>query len=114
MTSTNPCNARSVREIRSGRQSARIVPKPCAAAANERGEAAANDRQRAMTWAQRLKRVFAIDIETCRQCGGRLRVIASIEAPAVIERILEHLGRDAGSVDPAHPSRAPPKGDRSR
>jgi hypothetical protein len=25
---------------------------------------------------------------------------------------LEHLGRDAGSVDPAHPSRAPPKGDR--
>lgn len=30
------------------------------------------------------------------------------------QRILEHLGRDAGSVDPAHPSRAPPKGDRSR
>jgi hypothetical protein len=26
--------------------------------------------------------VFAIDIETCRQCGGRLRVIASIEQPA--------------------------------
>jgi hypothetical protein len=38
----------------------------------------------AMTWAQRLKRVFAIDIETCRRCGGRLRVIASIEDPAVI------------------------------
>ena len=65
-----------------------------------------------MSWAQRLKRVFAIDIETCRQCGGHLRVIASIEAPAVIERILEHLGRDAESVDPTHPSRAPPKGDR--
>jgi len=61
---------------------------------------------------QRLRRVFAIDIETCRKCGGRLRVIASIEAPAVIERILEHLGRDAGSIDPAHPSRAPPMGDR--
>jgi len=61
---------------------------------------------------RRLRRVFAIDIGTCRQCGGRLRVIARIEAPAVIERILEHLGRDAGSVDPAHPSRAPPKGDR--
>jgi hypothetical protein len=53
--------------------------------------------------------VFAIDIETCRQCGGRLRVIASIDAPAVIERILEHLGRDAESVDPAHPCRAPPE-----
>ena len=65
-----------------------------------------------MSWAQRLKRVFAIDIETRQQCGGHLRVIASIEAPAVIERILEYLGRDAGCVDPAHPSRAPPKGDR--
>ncbi|MGB5410904.1 MAG: hypothetical protein WBN09_05210 [Woeseiaceae bacterium] len=43
--------------------------------------------------------------------GGRLRVIASIEEPAVIERILEHLGHTAEPVDPAHPSRAPPKGD---
>lgn len=66
-----------------------------------------------MTSAQRLKPVFAIDIETCRQCGGHLRAIATIGAPAVIERILEHLGRDAGSDDPAHPSHAPPTGDRS-
>jgi hypothetical protein len=51
--------------------------------------------------------VFAIDIEICRGCGGRLRVIASIEAPAVIERILEHFGRDAEFVDPAYPCRAP-------
>ena len=92
---------------------ARIVPGTGAATANERGEAAATDRQRAMSWAQRLRRVFAIDIETCRQCGGKLRVIASIEAPAVIERILEHLGRDAGSVDSAHPGRAPPARDTS-
>jgi hypothetical protein len=63
------------------RDRARIVPKACAAAGSERGEAAATGRQRAMTWAQRLKRVFAIEIETCRQCGGRLRVIASIDAP---------------------------------
>jgi hypothetical protein len=40
-------------------------------------------------------------------------VIASIEAPAVIERILEHLGCDAEAVDPAHPSRAPPQGEQS-
>ena len=33
-----------------------------AAAANERGEAWATDRQRALTWARRLKRVFAIEI----------------------------------------------------
>jgi hypothetical protein len=90
---------------------ARVVPKARAAAekSDERGEASATDRQRALTWAQRLKRVFAIDIEFCRRCGGRLRVIASIEDPAVIERILKHLGGgDGESADPAHPSRAPP------
>jgi hypothetical protein len=42
-----------------------------------------------------------------------VRVIASIEDPAVIERIVQHLGRDADSVDPAHPSRAPPQADLS-
>ena len=31
-----------------------------------------------MTPMQRLKRVFAIDIETCPKCGGELRVIACI------------------------------------
>jgi hypothetical protein len=53
--------------------------------------------------------LFAIDIETCRQCGGRLRVVASIEEPALIARILGHLGRAADAADPAHPSRAPPE-----
>ena len=43
---------------------------------------------------------------------GKLRVIASIEEPAAIERILEHLGHDAESVDPGHASRAPPEHDR--
>ena len=44
-----------------------------------------------MTWAQRLKRVFNIDIETCRECGGAVKVIACIEDPVVIQRILNHL-----------------------
>jgi hypothetical protein len=79
---------------------ARIVPATRAAAANPaspHGAASAADCSPNLTWAQRLKRVFGIDLETCRQCGGRLRVIASIEQPALIERILGHLGRAAGS-----------------
>jgi hypothetical protein len=47
-----------------------------------------------MTWAQRLKRVFAIDIEKCEKCGGPVRIIASIEYPDVIQKILKHLGLD--------------------
>jgi len=42
------------------------------------------------SWARRLKRVFGIEIEQCARCGGRLKVIASIEEPELIERILAH------------------------
>ena len=44
-----------------------------------------------MTWAQRLKRVFNIDIETCGKCGGAVKVIACIEDPVMIRKILAHL-----------------------
>ena len=47
-----------------------------------------------MTWAQRLKRVFAIDIEKCEKCSGLVRINASIEDPDVIQKILQHLGLD--------------------
>ena len=42
--------------------------------------------------AKRLKRVFDIEIETCSECGGDVRVIACIEDPEVIQKILAHLG----------------------
>ena len=58
-----------------------------------------------LTWAQRFKRVFAIDIEKCEKCGGPVRIIASIEDPDVIQKILKHLGLD----QPADaPIRSPP------
>jgi hypothetical protein len=44
-----------------------------------------------MSWARLLKHAFDIDIERCTQCGGKLKVIAVIEEPTVIERILMHL-----------------------
>ena len=48
-----------------------------------------------MTWMQRLKRVFAIEIKTCHRCGGPLKVIASIEDRLLIDHILAHLQRRA-------------------
>ena len=48
-----------------------------------------------MTWMRRLKRVFGIDIETCARCGKKVKVMASIEAPAVIAPILRHLQQQA-------------------
>ena len=45
-----------------------------------------------MRWAQLLKRVFDIDIEHCTHCVCQLKLIAAIEEPAAIARILTHLG----------------------
>ena len=58
-----------------------------------------------MTWAQRLKRVFSIAIGKCEKCGGPVRIIASIEDPDVIQKILKHLGLDQDR-DPQN--RSPP------
>src|SRR5262249_21582084 len=47
-----------------------------------------------------LKRVFDIDIEHCPNCGDALKIIAAIEDPPVIIKILSHLGL---------PTRSPPR-----
>ena len=70
------------------------------------------ERRTAMSWAQRLKRVFGINIETCPACGGAVRIIACIEDAEVIEKILAHL--DANATEPETtrrpPCRASPQG----
>ena len=73
------------------------------------------ERHVAMSWAQRLKRVFNIDIdiEVCDRCGGSVKVIACIEDQDVIDSILAHLrekeqGRPTLSYLARH-SRAPPE-----
>jgi hypothetical protein len=53
-----------------------------------------------MTWMQRLKRVFNIDIETCDRCAGQVKIIACIEDPSVIERMLAHFKSTAPSTEP--------------
>ena len=71
------------------------------------------ERHVAMSWAQRLKRVFNIDIEVCGRCGGSVKVIACIEDQDIIDRILAHL-RDKDPTSSTlplliPPSRAPPE-----
>ena len=69
------------------------------------------ERRAAMTWAQRLKRVFGIDIETCTACGGAVRIIACIEDADVIEKILTHLDAQGAECEATRrpPCRAPPQ-----
>jgi len=70
--------------------------------------------RKAMTWAQRLKRVFNIDVSTCSECGGEARVIACIEDQAVIDKILDHLMKKGALPPPPEllpATRAPPDSD---
>jgi hypothetical protein len=66
------------------------------------------EKRASMTWAMRLKRVFDIDIETCSECGGDVSIIASIEDPAVIRKILAHLDAKGTHADLLSQCRAPP------
>ena len=47
------------------------------------------------SWARLVKRVFDIDLEQSPQCGGPLTIIAAIEDPPVIAKILTDLGLSA-------------------
>jgi hypothetical protein len=79
--------------------------------AEEGSEPPATPRHVAMSWARRLKRVFGVEIEACARCGGKLKIIASIEEPALMAKILAHLERTAPDQDQAElplGARAPP------
>jgi hypothetical protein len=59
-------------------------------------------------WAELMRRTFGYDVMACLECGGRMKLIAMIEDPAVIEKILDHLGLPTESPV-AKPARAPPE-----
>ena len=59
----------------------------------------AKQRSRNCSWAQLMKRVFAIDVLQCDRCGGVMRLMAAIHSPEATRKILDCLGL---------PSRPPP------
>ncbi len=62
-------------------------------------------RPKYRAWGELRRRAFDADVLACPRCGGRMILIATIEDPAVITRILTHLGlsRDSGAPDRARP-----------
>ena len=94
-----PWRARTPREAPSRGHSGRAGQRPYPSADHaEAPPAAALAR---LSWARLLKRVFDIDIEQCPHCGGPLTIIAAIVDPAVIAKILKHLGMSAGTAPSA-------------
>ncbi|MFI0609701.1 MAG: hypothetical protein ACH37Z_17640, partial [Anaerolineae bacterium] len=62
------------------------------------GEPANFSRADARRWAELIRRIYEVDPLVCPKCGGTMRMIALIQEPKVIDKILKHLrtkGRDA-------------------
>lgn len=66
-------------------------------------------RDRYLDWASLLKRVYGEDILACPNCGHRpMRIIAAIDDPPLVEKILAHLGLPS-ERPPIAPARSPPQ-----
>jgi hypothetical protein len=92
-----------------------VVPKPEPSQATENGTApdAASPCSAAPSsasgshyrpWAKLLRRTFAVDVETCPRCGGRMRLLAVLTDLTQVARFLHHRGEP---TEP--PARAPPR-----
>jgi hypothetical protein len=72
---------------------------PVSLSENRQAESESKMRPRNYSWAQLMRRVWDIDVLECPRCGGRMRVLCAINAPAAIRKILDCFGL---------PSRPPP------
>jgi len=77
---------------------------------NERDEREVKEenKPRYYKWAELMRRTFDIDVLRCPNCGGRMKLIAVIEDPKVIRKILEHL-RLPTELPTTVPARASPQ-----
>jgi hypothetical protein len=67
------------------------------------GEGEANhagaSRSRAYQWGELMRRTFCVDELACPSCGGRLRHVAVMEQPSLVQRILRHPGLPTGAPE---------------
>jgi len=84
-----------------GREAPEPGPPVAPLAADPEGTGVKRSR-RAWSWAALMHRAFAVDVLACPHCGGRLRLIGTLHDPAVIRKILAHVG-----MAPSGPSPGP-------
>jgi hypothetical protein len=83
------------------------LPGTAATAPNLGGDSgddgASPPQPRHWAWANLMRRAFDLDVLACPRCGGRLRLLGTIEDPVAIRAILDHLAASAEGVDRAPP-----------
>ncbi len=82
------------------RQRALVLNRPHARRPSVGDEPKSPASRAAMTWMQRLRRVYDIDISVCPHCGGALKVLAVITEPVVIAAILAHVAKREARAPP--------------
>ena len=87
------------------------APAPTCEGGDEAG--GANLGRVAMTWMQRLRRVFGIDIGHCPRCGASLRVVAVITSPRASSTSSSSTSTPDTPAPPAG-ARDGPRGDRAQ
>jgi hypothetical protein len=80
----------------------RIAPMP-SNLEDDAGGHAPPPQPRHWAWANLMRRAFDIDVLACPRCGGRLRLLGTIEDPAANRAILDSLAASAERVDRAPP-----------
>jgi len=60
-------------------------------------------KPRHWAWANLMRRAFDLDVLACPRCGGRLRLLGTIEDPAAIRAILDSLAASTERADRAPP-----------
>ena len=120
--STSCCiTASSARDRRGGHACGRAPDTPIAAGLGPTAmessshPAAAIPPRTNRLWAELMQQSFGFDVLVCPRCGDRLELIALIDDPKVICRIVSHLGLPA-DIPAARPARPPRSqlGDRIR
>jgi hypothetical protein len=84
-----------------------LVDAPAPAAGIPPPESRAPATPRYWTWATLMRLIFALDALACPRCGGRMVLLATIEDPRIVGRIVGHLGLPTDVPQP-RPARSPP------
>jgi hypothetical protein len=88
-----------------------VPPETAASPPNLEGDAtddaSASAPLRHFAWANLMRRAFEIDVLACPRCGGRLRLLGTIEDSVAIRAIVRSLALSA-EPRPAEPLDRPP------
>jgi hypothetical protein len=80
-----------------------VPPLAASAATTASAEPTRAPNSRHWAWADLMRRAFDIDVLACPRCGGRMRLIATVEDPDAIRAILAALAMSRERADRAPP-----------